>query len=40
MVELYLENDRMRFAINLKAADRAGITFSSRLLSLAKLVKE
>lgn len=36
----YLEDGRMRFAINTEAAQRARLRLSSRLLKLARLVKE
>jgi hypothetical protein len=39
IAELYLEGGRMRFAINVPAAERAGLRLSSRLLSLAKVVR-
>jgi hypothetical protein len=39
IAELYLESGRMRFAINVPAAERAGLRLSSRLLSLAKVVR-
>jgi hypothetical protein len=37
---LFVEDDRMRFAINVDAAARAGLRISSRLLSLAVIVKD
>jgi hypothetical protein len=40
MVGLFVEDGRMRFAINADQAQRAGIRLSSKLLSLAKLVKD
>jgi hypothetical protein len=40
MVELLQENDKMRFAINPKTAERARIRLSSRLLSLATIIKD
>jgi YfiR/HmsC-like len=40
MIGLFVEDGRMRFAINPDAAQRVGLRFSSRLLSLAKIVKE
>jgi hypothetical protein len=40
MIGLFVEDGRMRFAINPDAAQRAGLRLSSRLLSLAKIVKE
>ena len=36
----FVENGRMRFAINPDSAQRAHLTLSSKLLSLAKLVKD
>jgi hypothetical protein len=36
----FVEGAKMRFAINVEAAQRAHLRLSSRLLSLAKLVKE
>lgn len=36
----FVERGAMRFAINVDAADRAGITLSSKLLSLARIVKD
>lgn len=40
IIEFYREGDRMRFAINAVAAERAGVRISSRLLDLAKIVRE
>jgi hypothetical protein len=40
IVEFFIENGRMRFSINTDAADRAGLHLSSRLLGLAKVVKD
>lgn len=40
MIGLFIENGRMRFAINPDAAQRAGLKLSSRLLNLARIVKE
>ena len=40
MIGLFIEDGRMRFAINADAAQRAGLRLSSRLLSLARLVKD
>ena len=40
MIGLFVENDRMRFAINVEAAARARLRISSRLLSLATIVKD
>jgi len=39
IIELYVEGGRMRFAINLDAADRSGLRLSSRLLGLAKIIR-
>ena len=38
IVQLFITNNRMRFAINKEAAERAGLTISSKLLSLARIV--
>lgn len=38
MIELYIEGDRMRFAVNLPATRASGLTLSSQLLSLARIV--
>jgi hypothetical protein len=40
MVGLFVEDGRMRFAVNPDAAQRSGVRLSSRLLALAKLVKD
>lgn len=40
VAQFVIESDRMRFAINLAAAQRARIVLSSKLLSLAKIVTE
>jgi hypothetical protein len=37
---LFVEHGRMRFAINVEAAQRGRLRISSRLLSLAKIVKD
>jgi len=37
---LFVEGERMRFAVNVESAQRFGLRLSSRLLSLAKLVKD
>lgn len=37
---LFVDNGKMRFAVNVEAAKRARLQISSRLLSLAKLVKD
>ena len=40
VANFFVDERTMRFAINLDAAHRAGIHLSSKLLSLAKIVKE
>jgi hypothetical protein len=40
VAHFFVENGKMRFAINPDAAQRAHLTLSSKLLSLAKLVKD
>jgi hypothetical protein len=40
VAQLIVENDRMRFAINPAAATRARIRLSSKLLNLARMVKD
>jgi YfiR/HmsC-like len=40
VIGLFPEAGRMRFAINTDAAQRAGLRISSRVLSLAKIVKD
>lgn len=40
IVELFVQDNRMRFAINVGAAERAGLRISSRLLSLAQIVED
>ena len=40
IIELYVEGGRMRFAINVDAAERSGLRLSSRLLGLAKVVRD
>jgi uncharacterized protein DUF4154 len=39
IIELYVEGGRMRFTINLDAAERSGLRLSSRLLGLAKVTR-
>jgi len=39
-IEFTLEDNRLRFTINTDAADRAGLKFSAKLLSLAKIVHD
>jgi hypothetical protein len=40
MVELFVENDRMRFAVNVDALQRGRVRLSSRVLGLAKVVRD
>jgi len=39
IIELFVEGGRLRFAINVDAAELAGLHLSSRLLGLAKVVR-
>jgi hypothetical protein len=39
-IELFIENGRMGFLVNRKAAERVGVRLSSRLLGLARLWKD
>lgn len=39
IIELFAEKGRMRFAINVDAAERSGLHLSSRLLGLARVVR-
>ena len=39
IIELYVEAGRMRFAINVDAVERSGVRISSRLLGLARVVR-
>ena len=39
IAELYAEGNRMRFAVNLPAAQRARLQLSAKLLGLARLVE-
>jgi hypothetical protein len=39
IIEFYMEGGRMRFAINVDAADRSTLRLSSRLLGLAKIIR-
>jgi hypothetical protein len=39
IIEFYIDDGRMRFAINVDAAEHAGVRLSSRLLGLAKIVR-
>ena len=38
MINFVLENNRVQFEVNRKAAEQAGLKISSKLLSVAKLV--
>lgn len=40
IIELYVEKGLMRFAINLDAVQRSGLNLSSRLLGLARLMRD
>lgn len=40
LVELYVEDGRMRFAINVDALERSRLQLSSRLLSLARVIRD
>jgi hypothetical protein len=40
MVELFVEEGRMRFAVNVDALERAHVRLSSRVLALAKIVRD
>jgi hypothetical protein len=40
VAQLIVENDQMRFAVNVDAANRAHIKISSKLLGLARIVKD
>jgi hypothetical protein len=40
VAQLVLEQDRMRFAVNVTAAERARLRLSSKLLSLASIVRD
>jgi hypothetical protein len=40
MINLVIEENKVRFEINRLAADRAGLKIGARLLSIAKIVKE
>ena len=39
IVELYVDSERMRFAINVDAAEHSGLRLSSRLLALATIIR-
>jgi hypothetical protein len=40
VAQLVLENGRMRFVVNVDAARRANLKISSKLLNLARIVKD
>ncbi len=40
MIGLFLEDGRMRFAVNRSAAERGGVRLSAKLLTLARIVKD
>ena len=40
VISFYMDNNRVRFKINLTAAERAGIKISSRLLRLGTIIRE
>lgn len=40
IIELYVEAGRIRFAINVDAAERSGVRLSSRLLGLARVIRD
>ena len=40
IIELYAEGSRMRFAINVDGLARSGLRLSSRLLGLARIIKD
>ena len=40
VIEYYLQDNKLRFAINLNLAQRYGLTISSKLLRLAKIVNQ
>jgi hypothetical protein len=40
MVELFIQDGRMRFAVNMDAVERAHVRLSSRVLGLAKIVRD
>ncbi len=39
LINFYLENERLRFEVNLKAANLAGLNLSSQLLKLARIIE-
>lgn len=40
MINMYLEDERVRFEVNLQAVKRSGVRLDSRLLNLARIVQE
>ena len=40
VISFFLDNNHVRFEVNVDAADRAGLKISSKLLSLAKIVRD
>ncbi len=40
VIELFVQDGKMRFAINVDSAKRAGVQLSARLLALAKIVRD
>jgi hypothetical protein len=40
IIELYVDGGRVRFAINVDAVERSGLRLSSRLLGLAKVIRD
>jgi hypothetical protein len=40
VIQVYVEDGRMRFTVNLKAAERARLHLSSKMLTFARIVRE
>ncbi|PYV15768.1 MAG: hypothetical protein DMG21_14080 [Acidobacteria bacterium] len=40
VINLTVEENKLRFEVNLDAAERAGLKISSKLLSLARIVRD
>jgi hypothetical protein len=40
IINFFVQNNRVRFEINVNSAERAGLKLSSQLLSLAKVVRQ
>jgi len=40
IINLMVEGNKLHFEVNLNAAERAGLKISSKLLSMARIVKE